>query len=120
MKIDFKKVPSLAQDITLSVDNVQFVGTMQKENRNLALLSGTIKGNSELVCDRCGGTYGLLIDEKLSLKIFNGIMPVEIEDDLDIIEVDEVIDFDEILFGEIESIKLDYNYCKNCKEIQGV
>ena len=114
MKIDFKKVPSLAQDITFNIDDIKFVGTMQKESRNLALLKGTIRGNSELVCDRCGKEYSLFIDEELSLKIFNGIMPVEIDDDLDTIEVDEVIDFDEILFGEIESIKLDYNYCDNC------
>lgn len=117
MKIDFRKVPSLKKDITFNIDDIKFIGTLEKKAHNLALLKGIIKGNSEIICDRCAKEYNLYIDEELSLKIFNGIIPLEVENDLDIIEVDEIIDFDEILFGEIESIKLDYNYCEKCNKI---
>jgi len=117
MKIDFRKVPSLKKDITFNIDDIKFIGTLEKKSRDLAKLEGKIYGKCELLCDSCGKEFDKLIDEKLSLKIFNGIIPLEVENDLDIIEVDEIIDFDEILFGEIESIKLDYNYCEKCNKI---
>ena len=76
-----------------------------------------IGGKTTVDCDICGDAFDLEVDEKIALKVSDGIS----EEDLDIIECqNHFVDFDEIVQSEISSIKADYHYCEKCKnEDQG-
>ncbi len=115
-KIDFNRVQFNPIKVEVEVLDILFDGKVVKEKNNLLILNGKLSGLTESICDRCGDDFGLKIDEEIFLKLVNGAISLQEEEDLDIIECDGVINFDDILFGEIESIKLDYNYCKRCKK----
>jgi len=115
MKIDFRKILSQPQKLSIDISKTVFDGNFFKKKDDLVLLNGKLSGEVESICDRCGNDFGLKIDEEIFLKLVNGFVSLQDEEDLDIIECDGVIDFEEILLGEIESIKLDYNYCNKCK-----
>jgi len=118
MKIEFKKVPQTEKEFNLNFDSVEFSGTFCRISQNLIKLSGTIKGNFFVDCYKCGVEHPIYIDEKHSFILSDGIFlsENEREDEL-IMEVENhIVDFDEILMSELESIKSDYHICDSCRK----
>jgi hypothetical protein len=113
MKIEFRKIPHTKSDFKI-VDNLVICnGTFFKESNRIVRLDIVISGKTTVDCDICGDAFDLEMDETTALKISDGIS----EEDLDIIECqDHFVDFDEIVQGEINSIKSDYHYCEKCKD----
>jgi len=114
MKIVFDKIGSQKKFFKLSVQNVNFEGTLEKVGYHLVQLDSNLEGQINLICDRCGKEYQEKINFPLKLTLSKKI--VETEDDLDIIEfLDGIIDLDFILQSEIASIQNSYHFCQECQ-----
>ncbi len=117
MKIEFRKISGAAAPFEMNNELFLCQGSFKKLSQRLVDLNFHLKSDISLICDRCGDSYVDHIDDKMHLKVYDGNFE---GDDLDMIEChDHFVDFDAIISGEIEAIKSDYHYCKNCKEIQG-
>jgi uncharacterized metal-binding protein YceD (DUF177 family) len=115
MKIVFDKIGSTAKPIGLSSKGVMLEGTLQKSGYHQVTLDAQMCGEIELSCDRCGDTYGYMIDNKLRLKLSDLVSEDKV--DLDIIEfLDGKIDLLYILDSEITSIESSYHYCDKCDD----
>jgi len=116
LKIELRKIPFNEKEFQTSFKNVELKGVFYKENHNLAKIEATLSGEIEVDCNICATTFTKKINETLKLiitdKIYNGF-----DDEYDVIEIfSNIIDFDDIITSEIESIKLDFdNICDNCK-----
>jgi len=114
MKIVFDKVGNQQKSFSLTNQNVNFEGTLEKIGYHLVSLKSHLEGKIDLVCDRCGKEYQEDIKFPLELTLSKNV--IETEDDLDIIEfLDGIIDLDFILQSEIASIQNTYHYCDSCK-----
>lgn len=117
MKIAFAKIGSEPTNIAFSLDSVSFEGFLKRKKEGQVLASGKLKGTLSHLCDSCGKDIEISIDEDLELILNDGQSN---ESSLDIVEFyDGFIDLDELVNGELESIKSDYFYCKECKTKQG-
>jgi len=101
--------------INKAIKNLTFRGESDKKG-DFYFLQGKITGFVEVECVKCLKTYKKEVNEDIKLKIvkppYNGF-----DEEWDIIE-QEKFDLNEILTSEIESYKLDYNVCENCKNIE--
>jgi len=116
MKIEFRKVPLQESSFDLKLDSVNFLGTFSKISSKLVKIDGKIDGILEVDCCKCGKTLDIKLTEVVKLHLSDGIYQDESEDDEIVIEIDDhIIDFDDILKSEIESIKSEYYVCDECK-----
>lgn len=117
MQIEFKKILQSPKSFSLSKDKIELVGDMFFDiSSDLVILDSKLKGSLDIECDRCAEIFNLTIDENLIIKVSDGIYSGS-EDD-DVFEAFEgIIDFDEVLQSEIESIKSDYHICSSCDSI---
>ena len=73
-----------------------------------------MKGNIDIDCSRCGCSEPFSLNEELKLLLSDGIYKGDDEEFL-VIEIENsLIDFDEIIQSELNSIKSDYHICKSC------
>ncbi len=116
MQIEFKKITKTPKEFELTLDNIRFFGELKKSlnNSSLVEIDSTLSGRLNSLCDRCASEFNLKLNEKLDLKVYNGIY----KGDEEVFEVEDVIDFKEILISEIELIKNDYHICNECKDIK--
>lgn len=116
MKIEFRKIPLTASEYEINSDSVKFTGTFSKISTNLAKIDGIINGNIVVDCYRCGKEMLIELDEKSKFLVSDGIYKENEEDDLIVIEVeDHIVDFDELLQSEIESLRSEYYTCETCQ-----
>ena len=117
MKIEIRKIPFNKKDFETTLNGVIFKGVFYKENQNLIKIEATLNGDVEVDCIKCATPFIREINENLKLiitdKIYNGF-----DKEFDVIEIsNQIIDFDDIITSEIESIKLDFsNVCDNCTD----
>jgi hypothetical protein len=117
MRIEFRKVPYTESEFEELNNGLKCRGVFKKESNKILLLNLTIEGITPVDCDICDTKFDLKVDEKISLKLHDGISESE---DLDIVECqDHFADFDEIVSSEIASIRSDYHYCEKCKNTEG-
>jgi len=115
MQIEFKKVPFSKKDFQINYNLVNFEGTFCKMSQELVKIEATINGTLETICSRCGKDINLTLDENIELLVSDGVYSSDQDTELDIIEVyNGILDFDDILNGELESIKSDYHICAEC------
>ena len=116
MKIEFKKVPQNEKEFELKSDSVIFSGTFCRISSKLAKIDGHIHGEFKTNCAKCGTDSILALEEKQIYTISDGPLSTQDErDDELIIEIeDHMIDFDELLKSELESISSDIHVCNNC------
>ncbi len=116
MKIAFKKVGFNKKDITIKSDRLSLHGSIRRGEDGLVAMDATLDGTTEVECIRCGEIFTKVVDEKLSLKFSDGCYK-GFDEEADVIEFyDGVIDFDEVVKTEAESIKLDYHLCPKCQK----
>ncbi len=105
----------MAMPFEYGIDGCTFSGTLQKVSRNEVELISKIEGKTTHYCDRCGKSYDETLDIELKLQLSD--IPISGNDSLDSVEfLDGMIDIDELLHSELESIKTTYNYCPECKD----
>ncbi len=116
MKIEFKKVIRDNTKLSFKQNSLSIDGKCKKLTPSLVEVKLSMIGEIEIDCVRCANTIDLGIDENVELKVCDGYFESE-DKDLDVIECfDGIIDFDQIVNSEIESIMSDYHYCNNCKQ----
>ena len=102
-------------------DELNIKGSIFKDKDQLVCMDLSLKGKIEVDCTICAEPFLIEINEEIKLKVSDKIVKNSEFDSLnesyDIIEsLDCKIDFEEIIRGEINTIKLDYFKCKNCQE----
>ncbi len=118
MKIEFRKIPLDGAEFKVSLDSVDFLGTFSKISSKLAKIDGVISGNLEVDCCKCGKVINERLNEKSIFIVNDGIFTSnnDVKEEFVIIEIeDHILDFDDILHGEIESLKSEYYTCDTCK-----
>ena len=114
MKIEFKKIPQEKKEFNTSLDSVKIEGTFCSISSSLVKIEASLIGNIEIDCSRCGALDTLVVNEELKLLLSDGVFKGD-EDEFLVIEIENsLIDFDEIIQSEVNSIKSDYLYCKDC------
>ena len=119
MKIEFRKLPLEPSEFEIVSNSVKFLGTFSKITSNLAKIDTVLLGSCDVDCCKCGTTININLDEKMNFLISDGIYTKDGRDDEDriVIELeDHIVDFDEILHSEIESLNSEYYICDTCKK----
>lgn len=116
MKIDFKKIPQEKKEFNTYLNSVKIEGTFCRISSSLVKIEAKLMGNIEIDCSRCAALDTLSINEDLKLLLSDGVFKGN-EDEFLVIEIENsLIDFDEIIQSEVNSIKSDYLLCKVCDE----
>ena len=117
MKIEFRKIPLDESEFEISSNSVKFLGTFSKISSKLAKINSKITGNCEVDCYKCGVSFPIPLDLDIDFLLSDGIYSSEVNDEESvIIEVeDHILDFNEVLHSELESLKSEYHICDNCK-----
>ena len=114
MKIEFRKVPQLVKELEVIFNSVKIEGTFCRISSSLVKIEASLIGNIEIDCCRCGKTEQIKVDEELHLMLSDGVYKGN-ESEYLVIEVENsLIDFDEIIESELNSIKSDYHICEDC------
>jgi uncharacterized metal-binding protein YceD (DUF177 family) len=99
--------------IKRTFESLTLEGDSEKQKDGTLNITGKITGEVEVECIKCLKKFKKKVDEDVKFKIvkppFNGF-----DEEYDIIE-QEKPNIEEILKGEIESQKSDYNVCDECK-----
>jgi len=115
VKIEFKKVSKDIKKLKVEFNSVKIEGIFYKIALSLVKIEAKLSGNIEVDCSRCTQTETLTLDEELKLLLSDGIFKGEEKEEFLVIEVENsLIDFDEIIQSELNSIKSDYHLCKKC------
>ena len=117
MKIEFRKIPLDESEFEISSNSVKFLGTFSKISSKLAKINSKLVGKCDVDCCKCGTTFTIPVNTEVKFLVSDGIYSSEQdEEEFVIIEVEEhLMDFDEILHSEIESLKSEYHICDTCK-----
>ena len=117
MKIEFRKAPQTSKELEIDYNSVKIEGTFCKISQSLVKVDAVLKGSTDIDCCRCGITEEIEVDEELQLLLSDGVYKKD-ESEYLVIEVENnLIDFDEIIESELNSIKSDYHICKNCLQL---
>jgi hypothetical protein len=115
MKIEFKKVPQLPKEVSYVHASVKIEGTFCKISQSLVKIDAVLQGNTDIDCCRCGISNTILVDEKLNFLLSDGVYSNTESEDLVIEMENGLVDFDEIIQSELDSIKSDYYICDKCQ-----
>ena len=117
MKIEFRKVPQTTKELEIEYNSVKIEGTFCKISQSLVKVDAVLLGNTDIDCCRCGISEIIEVDEELHLLLSDGVYNKD-ESEYLVIEVENnLIDFDEIIESELNSIKSDYHICKDCLQL---
>ncbi len=117
MKIEFRKAPQTPKELEIEYNSVKIEGTFCKISQSLVKVDAVLLGNTDIDCCRCGISEIIEVDEELHLLLSDGVYNKD-ESEYLVIEVENnLIDFDEIIESELNSIKSDYHICKNCLQL---
>ena len=117
MKIEFRKAPSVSKELEFNYNSVKIEGTFCRISQSLVKIDAVLKGSTDIDCCRCGVTEEIEVDEELHLLLSDGIYKND-ESEYLVIEVENsLIDFDEIIQSELNSIKSDYHLCDECTQL---
>ncbi|WP_226799956.1 hypothetical protein [Arcobacter suis] len=98
-------------------NSVKIEGTFCKISQSLVKIDAVLKGSTDIDCCRCGITEEIEVDEELHLLLSDGVYKSD-ESEYLVIEVENsLIDFDEIIESELNSIKSDYHMCNECVQL---
>ena len=117
MQIEFQKATTQEKEFSFNIEKIYINGLFNKLNNKLIQIHSTMQGMLIINCTRCAKEFHLEIDENINLRVSNGIYKEEdntLEDDI-IESYDEIINFDDIFYGELEIIKNDFHICPNCQ-----
>ena len=117
MKIEFRKAPQTPKELEIEYNSVKIEGIFCKISQSLVKVDAVLLGNTDIDCCRCGISEIIEVDEELHLLLSDGVYNKD-ESEYLVIEVENnLIDFDEIIESELNSIKSDYHICKDCLQL---
>ena len=117
MKIEFRKAPQTSKELEIDYNSVKIEGTICKISQSLVKVDAVLKGSTDIDCCRCGIREVIEVDEELHLLLSDGVYKKD-ESEYLVIEVENgLIDFNEIIESELNSIKSDYHICNNCLQL---
>lgn len=109
-----QKVPSILTEFKEVLNSFFSWGIFCRISSSLVKIEASLIGNIEIDCSRCGALDTLVVNEELKLLLSDGVFKGD-EDEFLVIEIENsLIDFDEIIQSEVNSIKSDYLLCKDC------
>lgn len=114
MKIEFRKVPTTSKELIVKKDLVKISGTFCKITPTLVKIDAILAGITTTNCSRCNAEEKININEKLDFLLSDGIYNNENHQEIVIETNNGIIDFDEIIESELNSIKSDYYLCEEC------
>ena len=116
MKVEFRKVPNIEKEFKISLNSVNFLGTFSRISNKLAKINSHIEGIVPVECYKCGKELSINIDEKQIFTLSDGVFSSENERENEIIiEVDNhIVNFEDILNSELESLGSEYHLCDDC------
>ena len=118
MKIEFTKVPLNGTEFEINSNSVKFLGTFSKISSKLAKISANMNGNCDVDCCKCGKIIAINIDENIDFLVSDGNYEPNQHNDEEFVIIEaqnNILDFDDILHSEIESLKSEYYICDTCK-----
>lgn len=117
MKVALRKIIHTPLEFDIESNKINFKGYLQYDSSKLILLKANLSGVVDVLCNRCGAEFELVINENIEFFISDGIYEDTKEIELDVVEsFDSNVDLEELLNSEIELVKSDYHYCENCKD----
>ena len=117
MKIEFRKVPQTTKELVVDYNSVKIEGTFCKISQSLVKVDAELKGSTDVDCCRCGATEMIEVDETLHLLLSDGVYKKD-ESDYLVIEIeDSLINFEDIIESELNSIRSDYHICDDCLQL---
>ena len=117
MKIEFRKVPQTTKELVVDYNSVKIEGTFCKISQSLVKVDAVLLGNTDIDCCRCGITEIIEVDEELHLLLSDGVYKKD-ESDYLVIEIeDSLINFEDIIESELNSIRSDYHICDDCLQL---
>ena len=117
MKIEFRKAPQTTKELVVEYNSVKIEGTFCKISQSLVKVDAELKGSTDVDCCRCGATEMIEVDEKLNLLWSDGVYKKD-ESDYLVIEIeDSLINFEDIIESELNSIRSDYHICDDCLQL---
>ncbi len=115
MQISLRKIHESPKPFKITEDSIECSGSFRRTGKHTVEVEGELKGELELVCDRCGSSFKAPLDESFSLEVVD--RPVKVEESLDMIEcLDGIVDFDSICKSEVAAIQSEYHLCPNCED----
>jgi len=116
MKVEFRKVPNVPKEFKICVNSVNFLGIFSRISNKLVKIDAQINGVHPIECYKCGNELALNVDEKHLFIVSDGIFDsLEERENEIIIELDDhIINFEDILNSELESLSSEYHVCDNC------
>ena len=114
MNIPFRRITKTPTEFNTNAEGVTLKGDVVFKERNLALLQAELSGEIMLTCDICAEDFATMLNEKIELLVSDGVYK-GFNETYDVIEIEEKLDFDELIHSEIELIRNDYHSCDNCK-----
>jgi len=117
VKIEFRKIPLQESEFEIDSNSVKFLGTFSKISSKLARIDSKIFGTCDVDCCKCGVTFNIPVDLEIKFLLSDGIYSSGNDDEeYVIIEVEEhILNFNEILHSELESLKSEYHVCDACQ-----
>jgi hypothetical protein len=118
MKIEFRKIPLNSSEFKINSNSVKFLGTFSKISSKLAKISANLSGECDVDCCKCGKIVTISIDDSINFLVSDGNYEPNQHDDEEFVIIEaqnHILDFDDILHSEIESLKSEYYVCNACK-----
>jgi len=109
----------LATEFEILSNSVKFLGTFSKISSNLTKINSSLLGDCSVDCCKCGEIITINLDEKINFLVSDGIYSSDDRKDEEYVIIeskDHILDFDEILHSELESLKSEYYICDICKK----
>lgn len=116
MKIEFSKLPRNENEFEINSGSVRFLGTFSRISGTIARIHSKFIGKYEVECCKCASLISKDINQEIVYTLSDGAISLKDERENEIIiEVtNHIVDFEDILNSELESIKSDYYICDNC------
>jgi hypothetical protein len=116
MKIAFSKLPRNKNKFELNSNSVKFLGTFSKISETIAKINSKIIGNYKVECCKCASIIQKEINQEIIYTLSDSAISLKDEKENEtIIEIyNHIVDFEDILNSELESIKSDYYICNVC------
>ena len=118
MKVEFRKIPLNESEFEINSNSVKFLGTFSKISSKLAKIIAKLNGNCDVDCCKCGKILRINIDENINFLVSDGNYEPNQHNDEEFVIIeaeDHILNFDDILHSEIESLKSEYYICDTCK-----
>lgn len=120
MKVEIRRIVPSPSPFCIQNGELVWEGSFFKRTDRLVQITGQLKGQIELSCDRCGEMFAQELEEELELIASDGFFQRDDDNEENefVIELmDGVLDLDDLMQGEIELVRSDYHVCGHCTDM---